>query len=101
MFCEEDYDARLVDVWSSAVVYYCSVAETLPWPIAKPSDATFAVYLEDRALGRPSPAPLGTLGRESRGIIKKMLDPVPATRALMDEVLRDPWVRGIRRTDAL
>jgi serine/threonine protein kinase len=43
-----EYDARLVDVWAAAIVFYCMQFQELPWRVAKPSDPTFATYRQTR-----------------------------------------------------
>lgn len=90
-----EYDARLVDVWACAVVFYCMHFQELPWRVAKASDSCFGPYLHQYSQ-TASPAPLSNLvPRECRSIIKRMLDPNPATRATTEEVLLDPWFESI------
>lgn len=33
-----EYDARQVDVWAAAIVFYCMQFQELPWRVAKASD---------------------------------------------------------------
>jgi protein-serine/threonine kinase len=91
-----EYDARLVDVWATAVVFYCMHFQELPWRVAKPSDPSYGPYLQLYA-GSASPSPLSNLvPRECRSIIKKMLDPDPKTRATTDQIMADPWFAAIK-----
>lgn len=94
-FEQKEYDARLVDVWACAVVFYCMQAQELPWRVAKPADPSFAAYLHHYP-ATTSPPPLGNLHpSECRAVVKKMLDPNPKTRIGMEEVLADPWMKEI------
>lgn len=97
-----EYDARLVDVWASAIVFYCMQFQELPWRVAKSTDPTFATYLQqyhpkgETGQSHPTPPPLNNLvPRECRGVIKHMLDPDPKTRWTVDEALQDKWLAGI------
>ncbi|KAK4686700.1 hypothetical protein P7C73_g3421, partial [Tremellales sp. Uapishka_1] len=110
LFDQKEYDARLVDVWAAAVVFYCMQFQELPWRVAKQSDPTFATYTSqyhpppptanppNGAAPTPSttPAPLNNLiPRECRSVIKHMLDPDPKTRWGIEEALKDKWIQGI------
>lgn len=93
--CGTEYDARLVDVWACAVVFYCMQAQELPWRVAKPTDPSFQSYIHHYP-NSPAPPPLGNLHpKDCRTVIKKMLDPNPKTRIGMDQVLADPWMKSI------
>ncbi|OCF31400.1 HAL protein kinase [Kwoniella heveanensis BCC8398] len=101
LFDHKEYDARLVDVWAAAIVFYCMQFQELPWRVAKTADTTFATYLQqykgDPAAEKPStPAPLNNLiPRECRNVIKHMLDPDPKTRWGVDEALKDKWLASV------
>lgn len=98
-----EYDARLVDVWAAAIVFYCMQFQELPWRVAKPSDPTFAQYLamwhhktDSGAPSHSTPPPLNNLvPRECRHVIKHMLDPDPKTRWSIDEALKDKWLASV------
>ena len=108
---QTEYDARLVDIWAAAVVFYCMQFQELPWRVAKHSDSTFASYVaayapnpntiggslaEKSGAPHPTPPPLNNLvPRECRTVIKHMLDPDPKTRWGIEEVLKDKWMMGI------
>lgn len=95
MFERKEYDARLVDVWACAVVYYCCCMQELPWRVAKRNDPSFQIYLQAHESGSNSPPPIGNLIRESRSTIKKMWAPEPEDRILIEELLTDPWIIGL------
>ncbi|EST09075.1 Protein kinase domain protein [Kalmanozyma brasiliensis GHG001] len=94
-FEKKEYDARLVDVWAAAVVFYCMQFQELPWRVAKMSDPTFKDYVQSYT-SNPAPSPLSNLSpRECRPLLKKMLCPDPKGRIMMDEVLKDPWLMSV------
>lgn len=94
-FEKKEYDARLVDVWAAAVVFYCMQFQELPWRVAKMSDPTFKEYVQSYTTS-PAPSPLSNLSpRECRPLLKKMLCPDPKGRWTMDEVLKDPWLVSV------
>ncbi|KAI9636647.1 kinase-like domain-containing protein [Dioszegia hungarica] len=112
LFDQKEYDARLVDVWAAAIVFYCMQFQELPWRVAKHSDTTFAAYIaayspNPNTIGgaaaaasgapHPTPPPLNNLvPRECRSVIKHMLDPDPKTRWGIEEVLKDKWLAGVQ-----
>ncbi|KAJ1020391.1 hypothetical protein NDA13_005710 [Ustilago tritici] len=98
-FEKKEYDARLVDVWAAAVVFYCMQFQELPWRVAKMSDPTFKDYAQQYTCS-PAPSPLSNLSpRECRPLLKKMLCPDPKARWTMDDVLKDPWLMGVALCD--
>ncbi|KAK4049794.1 hypothetical protein OIV83_003850 [Microbotryomycetes sp. JL201] len=95
-FEHKEYDARLVDVWACAVVFYCMHFQELPWRVAKPSDPSFGPYLQ-LYNESSAPAPISNLvPRECRNVIKRMLDPDPKTRATTEWIIADPWFDSIK-----
>ncbi|KAK4048487.1 hypothetical protein OIO90_005818 [Microbotryomycetes sp. JL221] len=95
-FEQKEYDARLVDVWACAVVFYCMHFQELPWRVAKPSDPSFGPYLQ-LYNETSAPAPISNLvPRECRNVIKRMLDPDPKTRATTEWILQDHWFQSIK-----
>ncbi|GAA5846782.1 hypothetical protein JCM3766R1_006311 [Sporobolomyces carnicolor] len=95
-FEHKEYDARLVDVWAAAVVFYCMHFQELPWRVAKPSDPSFGPYVQLYSTSSSTPPPLSNLvPRECRSIIRRMLDPDPRTRATTEVILNDPWFNRI------
>ena len=94
-FEHKEYDARLVDVWAAAVVFYCMQFQELPWRVAKMSDPTFKEFVSTYH-GSSAPAPLSNLSpRECRPLMKKILCPDPKGRIATEEILKDPWFMSI------
>jgi len=99
-FLGKPYDARLVDIWACAIVYYCLHFQELPWRAAQLSDPLYQAYATACASPQPAqsscPPTINNLSpRACRGIIRKMLDPDPKLRASIEEVVKHPWVQGI------
>lgn len=94
-FEQKEYDARLVDIWAAAVVFYCMQCSELPWRVAKMSDPAFQEFVHSY-LGTPVPSPLPNLTpRECRPLLKKMLCPDPKMRCMTDEILKDSWLSQV------
>ena len=92
------YDARLVDIWACGIVYYCLHFQELPWTVAQPTDQLFAAYVS--ACNTPSqsacPPTINNLSpRACRPVIRKMLEPNPKLRSLIDDIIKHPWVQSI------
>lgn len=90
------YDARLVDIWACGVVYYCLHFQELPWTVAQPTDHLFAAYASACQTQSSCPPTINNLSpRACRPVIRKMLEPNPKLRALIDELVAHPWVESI------
>ncbi|BGP18299.1 hypothetical protein JCM10213_008472 [Rhodosporidiobolus nylandii] len=95
-FEHKEYDARLVDVWATAVVYYCLTFQELPWRVAKASDPSFGPYCQAYRESSATPSPLNNIvPRECRSLIRRMLDPDPKARANVEVVRSNPWFQSI------
>lgn len=88
----------MVDVWSAAIVFYCMSNQELPWRVAKSGDPTFNQF--EQNWKRPPKLteyhPIKEYPVESHSIILKMLAPNPKDRCLIEDVLKDPWVKSIK-----
>lgn len=94
-FEQKEYDARLVDIWAVAIVFYCMQCQELPWRVAKMSDPTFQDFVHSY-LATATPSPLPNLSpRECRPLLKKMLCPDPKMRIMTDDILKDPWLAQV------
>ncbi|KAL1703349.1 kinase-like domain-containing protein [Schizophyllum commune] len=95
-FLGKPYDARLVDIWAVAVVYYCLHFQELPWRAAQPSDALYAAYANACNSGSQTPQTISNLSpRACRTLMRKMLEPNPAKRATIEAVFEHEWVKSI------
>ena len=92
------YDARLVDIWAVGIVYYCLHFQELPWRVAQASDGLYAAYTSACANPQQSATPptINNLNpRSCRSLIRRMLEPDPKQRALIDECISHTWVQTI------
>ncbi|KAG8928376.1 serine/threonine-protein kinase HAL4/sat4 [Tulasnella sp. 418] len=99
-FMNHPYDARLVDIWACGIVYYCLHFQELPWRVAQLSDNLYASYVtacnsKNKAEAECPPTINNLSPRACRPILRKMLEPDPKKRVLVDDVLQDPWMKGI------
>jgi len=97
-FLGKPYDARLVDIWAVGIVYYCLHFQELPWRVAQTSDALYAAYASACANPQQSATPptINNLNpRSCRSLIRRMLEPDPKQRALIDECTSHSWVQTI------
>lgn len=97
-FLGKPYDARLVDIWAVGVVYYCLHFQELPWRVAQASDSLYAAYASACANPQQSATPptINNLDpRACRSLIRRMLEPDPKQRALIDECTSHSWVQTI------
>ncbi|KZP00679.1 Pkinase-domain-containing protein [Calocera viscosa TUFC12733] len=100
-FLQKPYDARLVDIWACAIVFYCLHFQELPWRVAQLTDPLYAAY-HAACLGSQSsnpsslPPTISLLSpRACRPLLRKMLEPDPKNRCLVDDIIKDPWFQSI------
>ncbi|KAI9445593.1 Pkinase-domain-containing protein [Lactarius indigo] len=97
-FLGKPYDARLVDIWAVGIVYYCLHFQELPWRAAQASDGLYAAYASACANPQQSATPptINNLDpRACRSLIRRMLEPDPKQRALIEECISHSWVHTI------
>ncbi|KAG8859297.1 serine/threonine-protein kinase HAL4/sat4 [Tulasnella sp. 330] len=99
-FATKHYDARLVDIWACGIVYYCLHFQELPWRVAQLSDPLYSAYVsatQTKTVDHVDcPATINNLSpRACRPLLRKMLEPLPARRILIEEVFKDKWLNNI------
>lgn len=98
-FTQKTYDARLVDIWACGIVYYCLHFQELPWRVAQQSDPLYAAYTAACATNSSAstcPITINNLSpRACRSLLRKMLDPDPKTRCLIEEAVAHTWIQGV------
>ncbi|KAI9328009.1 kinase-like domain-containing protein [Pilaira anomala] len=93
-FTEPDYDARLTDLWSCAIVFICMSIRRFPWRLPRPErDQSYKNFITPSSLGADKLFKM--LPRESRSIISRILTPNPDNRCTLTDVLNDDWVKSI------
>lgn len=124
-FLNKPYDARLVDIWACGVVYYCLHFSEMPWRVAQMTDNLYATYAqaclahplkdahgthgthgthethsmrerEREAREAVYPATISNLSpRACRSLMRRMLEPDPKRRVLVEDVMKHSWVANI------
>jgi protein-serine/threonine kinase len=90
------YDARLVDVWAFGITYYCLHFQEIPWRVAQPADTLDAACASARSStnAEKSSCPLTIKNlnpRACRPLIRKMLEPDPKKRWVVEDVVKHAW----------
>lgn len=92
-FTGQEYDGRLVDVWSLGIIYYAMVFHGVPWEMADAKNAHFQQFLER---GFDDFECFGRLPARPRALMRRILEPNPAKRITVDEICADDWFQRIR-----
>jgi len=77
--------------------------QELPWRVAQNSDQLYASYasacqVAPVASAAPAsfPPTINNLNpRACRSLMRKMLEPDPKARSLIDDIMKHPWMQGI------
>ncbi|EEH02860.1 serine/threonine-protein kinase MARK2 [Histoplasma capsulatum G186AR] len=106
----DKYDPRPLDIWSCAIVYLCLRFRASPWPAADVKHFQYATFLDgwnrflkqdpDRVVTEDDYPNCGRLFRHikylgMRRLLLKMLNPDPAKRANIQEVMQDRFFKTI------
>lgn len=96
-FIQKTYDARLVDIWACGIVYYCLHFQELPWRVAQASDPLYAAYAAACASNSTNcPPTINNLSpRNCRPLLRRMLEPDPKKRCVIEQAVADTWVQSI------
>ncbi|RUS13630.1 kinase-like domain-containing protein [Endogone sp. FLAS-F59071] len=93
------YDPRAADLWSCGIIFVCMSIRRFPWRIPRPGqDPSFKAYINPTGQGAVRLMKL--LPRESRHIIRRVLEPDHATRATFADILANPWYAGVEACTA-
>ncbi|KND00211.1 HAL protein kinase [Spizellomyces punctatus DAOM BR117] len=90
-FETSEYDSELVDVWSIGIIYYVMIYNSIPWKAAVPSDPRYKHFLENKGKFWP----LDRLPPGPRRLMYRILEPNPAKRVTIKELLEDEWFKSI------
>ncbi|KAG0674682.1 serine/threonine-protein kinase HAL4/sat4 [Pichia californica] len=94
-FTNNEFDPRLVDVWSCGVIYMAMRTGRQLWKEAKIDDEFFHEYLRKRKCEKGY-EPIEMLKRaRCRNVIYSVLDPIPERRITTLQILNSEWVREI------
>ncbi|KAF7721198.1 hypothetical protein EC973_005116 [Apophysomyces ossiformis] len=90
MYDQPLYDANKVDVWSCGIIFVCMTIRRFPWKVSKPLDPAYDRFITEGPQWLLSHLPLN-----ARPIMARILEPEPARRCALNEVLADEWVNHI------
>jgi len=108
LFENKIYDARLVDIWACAIVFYCMQFQELPWRMAKATkdNESYLEYVKacqsiknshngnEKATVFPNTINLLS-PRQSRSCIRNMLEPDTKLRWTTEEIMKNAWFESI------
>ena len=92
-FTGQEYDGRLVDIWSIGIIYYAMVFHCVPWEMAHPKNPNYKQFLEE---GFDNFEPFSRLPAKPCALLKRILEPDPLKRATIEEIMTDEWFTNIR-----
>ncbi|KAI8999780.1 kinase-like domain-containing protein [Gaertneriomyces semiglobifer] len=98
-----EYDAPKVDVWACGIIFYTLIHRCIPWRVAKVTDPHYCAYSNSIKHNSTKDGPRPTSGYPPfdrtpvgpRKLLYRMLDPNPAKRWTIEEVLEDEWVKTV------
>ncbi|KAJ3284028.1 serine/threonine-protein kinase HAL4/sat4 [Rhizoclosmatium sp. JEL0117] len=90
-----EFYATKVDVWACGIIYYALLKNSVPWHVAKSSDLHYTEYVRRRNPQYNSGfLPFDRLPEGPRNIIYHVLEPDPAIRWTVENILDDPWLKA-------
>jgi serine/threonine protein kinase len=92
-FSGQEYDGRLVDIWSIGIIYYAMVFHCVPWEMAHPKNPNYKQFLKE---GFDNFEPFTRLPAKPRALLKRILEPDPLKRVTIEEIMKDEWFTNIR-----
>ncbi|KAI9322375.1 kinase-like domain-containing protein [Dichotomocladium elegans] len=109
MFTAPQYDPRLCDVWSCAVIYMSMRTSNQLWHVAKKGeDDYYDRYLKFRRLieeehenARQERLKMARTPTSAKRVMYRMLDPTPQKRLTLSQLEQNEWFKGIVCCQAL
>ena len=92
-FDGQEYDGRLVDVWSLGIIYYAMIFHCVPWEMAHAKNPNYKQFLEE---GFDNFEPFRRLPGKTRALLKRILEPNPSERATIQDIINDEWYKKIQ-----
>ncbi|KXN66405.1 Pkinase-domain-containing protein [Conidiobolus coronatus NRRL 28638] len=93
MWSDEDYDARLIDVWACGIVYYSMRHRSIPFRMASLDDCNYKTFIEKRRKGTCSQ--FNQYSEGCKRLMERILEPNPDNRITIAEILEDEWFKSI------
>ncbi|KAI9595747.1 kinase-like domain-containing protein [Syncephalis fuscata] len=92
-FTGREYDGRKVDIWACGIVYYAMRFQSIPFRQANRTDPNYLGFLERRRSGAFEP--FLKLSESCRRLMYRILEPDTSKRITVEQILEDPWIKGI------
>ena len=92
-FTNQEYDGRLVDIWSLGIIYYAMIFHCVPWEMAHPKNSNYKQFLSE---GFDQFEAFGRLPSKPRALLKRILESDPQKRATLEEIMSDDWFQKIK-----
>ena len=94
LFVTDQHDPRLADIWSMGIIFLCMTLRRFPWRLPKvDQDPSFSAFAKPDGTGKLRLLKL--MPRESRPIMSQILEMDPSKRVLIQDVLKDPWMKNV------
>jgi serine/threonine protein kinase len=93
MWSDEDYDARLIDVWACGIVYYSMRHRSIPFRMASLDDCNYKTFIEKRRKGTCTQ--FNQYSEGCKRLMERILEPNPDNRITIAEILEDEWFKSI------
>ncbi|ORZ08344.1 kinase-like domain-containing protein [Absidia repens] len=93
VFTALDYDGLAMDVWSSAITFYCLLYSQIPFLQATMQDPHYATFLRQRA--NSSWRALSRCELDIQECLLAMLHPDPALRWTIHQCLESRWIQSV------
>ncbi|KAG0740038.1 hypothetical protein G6F57_009675 [Rhizopus arrhizus] len=86
-----EYDAKALDIWSSAVTWHVMLYRRIPFLIANQTDPSYIEFLK----AKRDWLPLSKCSEQEKECLFGMFDPDPNTRWTIERCLRSDWISSI------
>ncbi|KAF7679656.1 CBL-interacting serine/threonine-protein kinase 24 [Astathelohania contejeani] len=86
------YDGRSGDVWRCGIIFFYMLFRSFPWKQAVTCDEKYNMWIK---LNYNHEIYLNNINIEIKWIFKRMLDPNPATRIIINDIKKLSWFKKI------
>jgi protein-serine/threonine kinase len=93
-FTEKEFDPRPIDIFACGIIYLAMIYNRLPWRKPHIDDPHYRFYLEHLDHGFTM---IERLPHGPRELLRHVLEPVPANRASMKDILENAWFKSMEQ----